>query len=114
MSGGLIAGVFVASGSNSMLLRTHVGPDLRRRNCGGQVSHAHDGGLEPLFVQLGFDFPGNIGQLRIMVLHHLGEVDACGAGRCKQEKMAGLIEHLKYRFQKLRTDRKVCLVPENV
>jgi hypothetical protein len=24
-----------------MLLKTHVGPDLHRRNCGGQVSHAH-------------------------------------------------------------------------
>ena len=24
-----------------MLLQTHVGPDLHRRNCGGQVSHAH-------------------------------------------------------------------------
>jgi hypothetical protein len=24
-----------------MLLETHVGPDLRHRNCGGQVSHAH-------------------------------------------------------------------------
>jgi hypothetical protein len=41
MSNGLISGVFVASASNSMLLETHVGPDLRHRNCGGQVSHAH-------------------------------------------------------------------------
>jgi len=37
----LISGVFVALGSNSMLLKTHVGPELRRRNCGGQVAHAH-------------------------------------------------------------------------
>ena len=40
-SNGLISGVFVASASNSMLLETHVGPDLRHRNCGGQVSHTH-------------------------------------------------------------------------
>ena len=37
----LISGVFVASGSNSMLLKTHVGSDLPYRNCGRQVSHAH-------------------------------------------------------------------------
>src|SRR5437899_5915318 len=42
MSNGLISGVFVASASNSMLLATYVvGPDLRHRNCDGQVSHAH-------------------------------------------------------------------------
>src|SRR5213080_304665 len=42
MSNGLISGVFVASASNSMLLATYVvGPDLRHRNCGGQVSHSH-------------------------------------------------------------------------
>jgi hypothetical protein len=41
MSNGSICGVFVASASNSMLLETHVGPDLRHRNCGGQVSHSH-------------------------------------------------------------------------
>jgi len=41
MLNGLISGVLLASGSDSMLLETHVGPDLRRRNCGGQVSHAH-------------------------------------------------------------------------
>lgn len=41
MPNGLISGVFVALGSNSMLLKTHVGPELRRRNCGGQVAHAH-------------------------------------------------------------------------
>ena len=35
------SGVFVASGSNSMLLKTHVGLDLYPRNCRGQVSHAH-------------------------------------------------------------------------
>jgi hypothetical protein len=39
---GLISGrFFVASGSNAMLLETHVSPDLHRGNCGGQVSHAH-------------------------------------------------------------------------
>jgi hypothetical protein len=32
---------FCASASNSMLLETHVGSDLRHRNCGRQVSHAH-------------------------------------------------------------------------
>src|SRR5712692_6232466 len=41
MSNGLISGVSVVSGSNSMLLEAHGGPDLRHRNCGGQVSHAH-------------------------------------------------------------------------
>jgi len=34
MSNGLISSVFVASASNSILLETHVGPDLRHRNCG--------------------------------------------------------------------------------
>src|ERR1700720_2168543 len=29
------------SESNPMLLKTAVGPDLHRRHCGGQVSHAH-------------------------------------------------------------------------
>ena len=37
----LISGVFVASGSNSMLLETHLGSDLRHRNRGGQVSHSY-------------------------------------------------------------------------
>ena len=41
MSNGLISGVFVVSASNSMLLETHFGPDLHRRDCGAQVSHAH-------------------------------------------------------------------------
>jgi hypothetical protein len=41
MSNSLISSVFVGFRSNSMLLETHVGPDLRQRNCGGQVSHAH-------------------------------------------------------------------------
>ena len=31
----------MASASNSMRLQTHFGPDLRRRNCGSQVAHAH-------------------------------------------------------------------------
>jgi hypothetical protein len=31
----------VASASNSIRLQTHVGLDLCHRNCGGQVSHAH-------------------------------------------------------------------------
>jgi hypothetical protein len=49
MSNGLISGVLVVSGSNSMLLKTHVGPDLGHQNCGGQVSHAHQivGGAGP-------------------------------------------------------------------
>jgi hypothetical protein len=29
------------SASNSLLLEQHAGPDLPHRNCGGQVSHAH-------------------------------------------------------------------------
>jgi hypothetical protein len=41
MSNGLISGVFVAFGSNSMPLQTHFGPGLRRWNCRGQISHAH-------------------------------------------------------------------------
>jgi hypothetical protein len=41
MSNGLISSVLVAFASNSMLLETRVGPDLRYRNCGGQVSHSH-------------------------------------------------------------------------
>src|ERR1700723_2977783 len=41
MANGLISGVFVASASNSMLLETYVGPDLRHRSCDGQVSHSH-------------------------------------------------------------------------
>ncbi len=41
MSKSSISGVFVAAASNSMLCETHVNPDLQRRNCGRQVSHAH-------------------------------------------------------------------------
>src|SRR2546425_205697 len=41
MSRGLISGVFRAARSNSMLNQTHFGPDLHGRNCGCQVSHAH-------------------------------------------------------------------------
>jgi hypothetical protein len=40
MSNDLISGVFVASASNSMRLETHVGLDLRHRNCGSQVSRS--------------------------------------------------------------------------
>jgi hypothetical protein len=40
-SNGLISGVFVTFGSKSMLLQTHVDPDLRHRGYGGQFSHAH-------------------------------------------------------------------------
>ena len=41
MANSLIAGVFLASESNSTLLGTHFGPDLHRRNWGTQISHAH-------------------------------------------------------------------------
>ena len=41
MSKSSISGVVGASGSNSVLLQTHVDPDLHRRNCGGQIAHAH-------------------------------------------------------------------------
>src|SRR4030081_540478 len=41
MSIGSISGVFVTAASNSMLRETHVDSDLQRRNCGRQVSHAH-------------------------------------------------------------------------
>jgi hypothetical protein len=42
MSKGVTSGVFfAATASNSILRHTHIGPDLRRRNCGGQVAHAH-------------------------------------------------------------------------
>src|SRR5713226_3284137 len=37
----LIFGVFWGSESNSMLLGTHFGCDLHRRNYGGKISHAH-------------------------------------------------------------------------
>jgi hypothetical protein len=40
MSNDLISGVFVAS-AYSMRLETHVGLDLRHRNCDSQVSHSH-------------------------------------------------------------------------
>src|SRR6266536_2548388 len=40
-SNGLISGVFAASESNSAALGTHYGLDLHRRNCGRQITHAH-------------------------------------------------------------------------
>src|SRR5215472_6948165 len=41
ISNSVISGVFLSSGFNSMLLKTHVGSELHRWNCCGQVSHAH-------------------------------------------------------------------------
>src|SRR5271157_5092703 len=35
-----ISGVLRSSGSNSVVLQTHVGPDLHHRNC-CQIAHAH-------------------------------------------------------------------------
>jgi hypothetical protein len=33
--------VFVLLESDSELVRTHVDPDLHRRNCGGEIAHTH-------------------------------------------------------------------------
>jgi hypothetical protein len=37
----LISGAVWPSGLNSVLRKTHFGPDLHRRSCDGQISHAH-------------------------------------------------------------------------
>jgi hypothetical protein len=41
MSNGSISGVLVVAAFNSVPREIHVGPDLRRRGRGSQVSHAH-------------------------------------------------------------------------
>src|SRR5215469_8550753 len=41
MSNDLIFGAVAVPESNSRLCRTHLGLDLHRRNCGGQIANAH-------------------------------------------------------------------------